>query len=484
MKLMWVQRYYILKTQSALIIYENWKSNDQILSTLTPFHLNIKRLFLIDSFYIPLRYGICIFVSLIIFMMFMVNIFTTYESLKSNSEILAKLLYSSEGLAKGMASIKRSMDISLFISLTLFVLMFFFIQINVLVYIKNLVLKFRKGEYMFKLKGIHSYDGINLIASFVANTFFSLYVFFFFLLFVITPICFNEFWMVMWGFRKYWLMQVVLVMFNIGLHIVLAGVFTDGYHIRFRFCYQMYEIYKMIIGFIVSMVIGAIRYVLLVFFVIMTLFRVDSSITPVWVNKMFHFNFDFVNYRFQAFIKSYHHHNNPIVHTFTLMLQAGLFKKKERERGLSLLARDGREAISHSQGVGTDVRQKNSRKPTKNNTEEIAFEKIEKVPHSESDRIVEVLDTGLGNSEMAFNFDKSGEPVLKERKSKEVNRRIAAKWQLCVLLAMNPSLMRYRVSDSETKNQDRKRRNFYDKDLEYQNNVYEGEIDLNSVRKH
>ena len=446
-------------------IWESWQSNNEILETMTPFHFHLKRLFLKDMFNIPLRYGICLFLSMLIFMLFLVNIFKTYAILKNESKWLKDRLFTELNMTKDIRSIEISMNISLSISLGFFVLLFTLVQLNVLVYTKSLVLKFRRGEYVFKLKDVYSYDGINLIASFVANTFISLYVFFLFGFCLITPICFKEFWMILWALRDRWLMQVVLVLFNGAMETVLAGVFTDGFHIRFRFCYQIYELYTMIMGFIVSLVLGAMRYALLVFFVIISLFRVDSSIIPVWVTKMFHFNFDSVNYRFRAFIKSYYHHNNPIVHTFALMMQAGLFKRKERAR-----------VSFQDLEAGPEVK-KNSHNRQNQSTQEIAFKVIERLPLSEIDRIGDRLDMGEG-------FDRPNEEVLKRRKSRKVNRRIAAKWQLCVFLAMNPSLMQYRVSDqSDSRNLDRKGNNFYNKDLEYQDNVYGVELGHATTRK-
>lgn len=512
--------------------------------TITPFHLNKKKLFLRDTFYIPLRYGICIFLSLIIFTIFMVNLVSTYKELKNQSENLAKFLYPEERLKEGIDSIKSSMDIALGIALVLFILLYFFVQLNVLTYFKFQILKFRKGEYLFKLKNINSYDGINLIASFVANTYFSLFIFFFFLILVLTPLCFKEFWIIVWSLRKYWLMQVILVIFNVGLHAVLAGVFSDGYHIRFRFCYQVYEIYKMIIGFIVSLVIGLIRYILLVFFVILTLFRVDSSIIPTWVNKMFRFNFDFVNYRFRAFLKSHHAHNNPIVHTFALMLQAGVFKrKKARERKSVIPIYSSRynnkipeqiqAPISKSDGSGQsnqmDIEElKKERKSesqnkldydekldnqnrerlkdeditsnpksnqesmspdnqeTPRNNEEVKLlNKIQNPFTAENDQQIDQEDnveTDLKRKDSPIKKFNNFSDGLRIRGGKRtIDRKIAARWQLCVLLAMNPSLMRYRVSDPNdiyAENHKRKRQNFYDKNLEFENNPYTGEVKL------
>ena len=315
-----------------------------------------------------------------------------FELFRKQMQELISSFLSPEIIDSIIEKITFSTEISFWIVTTILTIVFVVIQVNILTHFKSNILKMRKGIFDFDMNKYNCYDSINTIGGFIANSFFSFNFFFVFLAVVITPFCFKEFYQLLWYFNEFWLNQVILILVNIILAQVLKKIMTDGTHFKYRVCYQFWEFYKILTGFIISFVTGLTRYIILIFVLLISLFRVDTSVIPVWVTRMLYFNFDFVNRRFFGFLKCYHAHNHPIVHTVMMLVKAKTFSKS------------------------------------------------------------------IGESfEMEFN---------------NKTKRIAYKWQLCVLLALNPSLMKFRKHRLRDLEKDKgendqefidKKKNFYEK---------------------
>ena len=293
-----------------------------------------------------------------------------------------------------IGQIRFSLSVSFGLAATLFALIFILIQTSIVINFKKSVLEMRKGVYEFDMGSHASYDSLSMIGAFIANSFFSLKLFFFFLGIVISPFCFPQFWMLIWFLRDIWINVVVLIVVKAVIKIILSKVLTDGTHFMFRVLYQIYEFFQILTGFVISFVLGLVRYITLVVAVFISLFRIDTSVIPIWVSKMIFFNLDFINRYYFGFMKCYHAHNHPIVHAFAMMYKGGLF--------------------GASDGI-------------------------------------------------------SNEPELTPKQ-----RKIAFKWQLFVLLAMNPSLVQYRKTNlarMEEINEDLKEKHTLDKNFYNKKNL-------------
>lgn len=285
----------------------------------------MNRLTVNEVIHFPPKLVACLLVSLFFLIIFTMILYQNFISLFQYSEALIRSFVTPDTIDDVIVKIRQSFLIAFGIITTLFILIFIFINVSVVTKFKNMVIEMRRGIYQFDIKSHDSYDSLNMIGGFIANTIFSFYVFFVFMAIIITPFCFKEFYIILWGLRDYWLNKVILMMVNIVIHMVLGKIMTDGTHFRFRCCYQFYEFYKIVTGFIISFITGLIRYLILIVILVISLFRVDSSVVPIWVSRLFFFNLDFVNRRYFGFLKCYHAHNHPIVHTVGMLFKAKQF---------------------------------------------------------------------------------------------------------------------------------------------------------------
>ena len=185
-------------------------------------------------------------ISFFIFLTFNIILNTYFEMLQTSIKEIISSYFTPEALDQIIKSVNKSTTISFWIISVIFGLIFIIIQFGILINFKSKVLEMRRGIYSFDINKYQSYDALNTIGGFIANSFFSYNVFFIFMAILITPFCFSEFYALLWYFRAYWLNKVILILVNTVIHLILGKVMTDGTHYRFRTCYQFYEFYKIL----------------------------------------------------------------------------------------------------------------------------------------------------------------------------------------------------------------------------------------------
>jgi hypothetical protein len=85
----------------------------------------------------------------------------------------------------------------------------------------------------------------------------------------------------------------------------------------------------MVIGFYSGIFTGFMRFFISVLFINITMFRVDKTGLPKWVYDVA--NLDLVNRAYNAFLKLYHTHNNPIILAFIGTIMDNVLEKRKRE---------------------------------------------------------------------------------------------------------------------------------------------------------
>lgn len=381
----WMKRLNLPLSERKKIDFQEFEKLNfikKILFTMTPFKLNLKKKELHFPVYIPLKYMINLTITTLIFAIIMFNLTKTYSLLKSATMIVVDaLMGTDENEVPEIKEVQRAFLISWNITVVLFVIVFLLILWRSSIRFIGDIINLRKGFYFFDDSRHDSYNSLNYIPAYIGNAIFS-YQFFLTIIFIIfLPLSMPFIYRLAWHYRSYWFWNVLFILINIIADVSLNFVFTDLTHYRFRRAYQIYDIFRMFTGFVASAGSGIARYFLIFIVLSISLFRIDKQSIPRWVSQFFNFNLDLVNLKHNSFLKCYHSHNNPILHSFLIIIQTYWMNKK------------------------------NTKSQNKNADDDIE----------------------------AQHFSKSS--------NDKINKKIAYKWQLMVLLVKNPTLMKYRKFD-------------------------------------
>lgn len=313
--------------------------------------------------------------------------------------------------------VKSGVLIAWVINTVLFVLVYVLILWRSIMRFFGDVFLLRKGFYQFNEHKNDSYSSVNYIAAYIGNAIFSYYFFFWMMTIIITPMCIPFVWRLAWHYRQYWLSTIAFVLINVIMDKALDCYFTDETHFKHRRQFQYYDLIRFGTGFLASVGSGIGRYIILFLMLIISLYRVDKQSIPRWVSQFFSKNMDLVNMKHNSFLKCFHCHNNPILHTFVLLVKGKTFKSKSDYKLRYTVMEHGLDRNNP----------KDAEKEKK--TDAIEMEKVElkedKPKHNRR------------HFQIRESFKLGEFPKIR-------NPRIAFKWQLMVLLAQNPSLLQFR----------------------------------------
>ena len=402
--------------------------------------------------YLPLKFLVNLSITFIIFVFVFVQLNVNFDQLSvALDRILLTINPRQEDLPE-LAELRTGIKTAWMISTVLFFIIYVFILYrSVLRFFVDLFL-LRRGFYHFKEVKNNSYNSVNYIAAYIGNAYFSYYFFFWVITILLTPFSTPFLYRLAWHYQQYWFSTALFAIINVILDKALDPVFTDETHFKHRRLFQYYDMFRIGTGFLASYGSGIARYVILFLMLFISLYRVDKQSIPRWVSQFFSKNLDLVNMKHNSFLKCYHCHNNPVLHTFVLLLKGKRFRPDEHSQPYTVMEHGLDRVDPEKRAQQRKEREKQEKQRDEAKRAAKADPKGEDSAHKPHERLA--LRDHAEPSEEQVNRPPRDERHFRIRDGfrrgefPEVrNKRIAYRFQLLVLLAQNPSLLAYRKSD-------------------------------------